>query len=110
MTNATPFWTPSVDWLNSVKLLRLKDPKTELLNHHAMLTFAQALEQARAYSPQTGWSDQERTEMSAFIQQASSVESAALREIIGQKTRDLLTDNQRFIENMENELGLKVMR
>lgn len=73
-----------------------------------MITFAQALGKAQAYSPQPGWSDQERAEMHAFIKQASPEESAALRELIAQKNRDLLTDTERFIEGVENELGLKV--
>jgi len=73
-----------------------------------MLTFAQALEKAQKYSPYLGWSDQERAEMDAFIQQASPGQTAALREVMSQKTRELLDDNQQFIEGIEKELGLKV--
>jgi hypothetical protein len=73
-----------------------------------MLTFAQALEKAQMYTPQPGWSELERAEMNEFVEQASPEERAALRNIIVAKNRDLLTDAERFIEAVENEIGMKV--
>ncbi len=71
-----------------------------------MLTFAEALEKEKSYSPYVGWSDEERAEMNAFFRNALPEEQAALQKIMSQKTHQLLEETRRFREEVKQELSV----
>jgi hypothetical protein len=71
-----------------------------------MKTYEEALAMLKAYSPRTGWSDEEQAEFQAFFRQATPAEQEALREIRRQKTEELLASSEQLIDEIERELKL----